>query len=702
MVTASKKGVKNGDVYLAEYRVEACQKHAYSWIQVCDHPDPTFGNITSTTHTQNTCINCNTTFKAEPHSFDKATQKCKCGYIKGNSTIFFDANGGKGKMDRQFMAPDKPGKLNANAFTWENHTFKGWNTAKDGSGKSYADGAKVELKEDITLYAQWYANVTIVANSKQVRWTGKPVTVEGYRAWHAGKRIDDVTFKGVTASRTETEIGAYEVKVQGATVNKTTDKDGEYLVTGIESGVLLIGKAIPSLEKPKARSLTYNGKDQPLVEAGKTKDGRILYSLNHENWSKNIPTGKDAGDYVVWYRVEGDWRHENLPEKGLRVTIAKKKVTVIADPQVKRIGEKDPELTYKVDGLVEGDKLTGQLTRAKGEKLGAYRIQRGTLSAGYNYTIDFIENSLLITGWYGQPTARPTATAKPTVTAKPTATTKPTVTPKPAVTRKPIVKPDPSAKPHTTAKPTVKPTVTAKPTVTPEPTVTAKPTVTPEPTVTAKPTVTPEPTVTAKPTVTPKPTTVPAQSDYTTLAQLRSSESDDASLALSWMKVDGADGYDVFFAKGANADLELYKSVRASEIRLQFTGLSKGEICKANVRAWERTKGEKRYIGEASPTVYAIAGSSNKRYCDAESVSLKEKKVVLKNGGTYRIRASLKGVRDDRTILNVANNLRYFSSDASVATVSATGKIRARSAGSCTIYILANNGVRASLKVRVR
>jgi hypothetical protein len=53
-------------------------------------------------------------------------------------------------------------------------------------------------------------------------------------------------------------------------------------------------------------------------------------------------------------------------------------------------------------------------------------------------------------------------------------------------------------------------------------------------------------------------------------------------------------------------------------------------------------------------------------------------------------------------ILNVMNDLRYFSSDTNVATVSETGMIKARGSGSCRVYIMANNGIRASLEVRVK
>ena len=99
---------------------------------------------------------------------------------------------------------------------------------------------------------------------------------------------------------------------------------------------------------------------------------------------------------------------------------------------------------------------------------------------------------------------------------------------------------------------------------------------------------------------------------------------------------------------------------------------------------------------------WAITGGYNARYCDPASVIVNVKRVVLKKGGSYRIRASLKGTRDDMDILNNVKDLRYFSSDASVATVSEAGRIKARGAGSCTVYILANNGVRASVRITVK
>ena len=42
------------------------------------------------------------------------------------------------------------------SFTYENHTFKGWNTSADGKGTAYAVGSTLEATgESVTLYAQW-------------------------------------------------------------------------------------------------------------------------------------------------------------------------------------------------------------------------------------------------------------------------------------------------------------------------------------------------------------------------------------------------------------------------------------------------------------------------------------------------------------------------------------------------------------------
>jgi len=158
----NEKDGEAGEPFPWDNRQGGCFYRWYAHIQPCDHRNATYTDITGKTHTVKACKYCKQGGKKEKHDFNPKTGKCRdCGYKQRTDvTVTFDANGGKGSMDRQVFSDGKPGKLDANAFTWENHTFKAWNTRKDGSGKSYADEARVDLEKDTTLYAQWYTNVT--------------------------------------------------------------------------------------------------------------------------------------------------------------------------------------------------------------------------------------------------------------------------------------------------------------------------------------------------------------------------------------------------------------------------------------------------------------------------------------------------------------------------------------------------------------
>lgn len=93
-------------------------------------------------------------------------------------TVTFEANGSEeypveGTMAPQSVTAKKDTVLNANTFTREGYNFLNWNTAADGTGDSYADGATVNLTENTTLYAQWEDNhsLTKVINKKDATCT---------------------------------------------------------------------------------------------------------------------------------------------------------------------------------------------------------------------------------------------------------------------------------------------------------------------------------------------------------------------------------------------------------------------------------------------------------------------------------------------------------------------------------------------------
>ena len=79
-------------------------------------------------------------------------------------------------------------------------------------------------------------------------------------------------------------------------------------------------------------------------------------------------------------------------------TITTRKATVTPDNKTKVYEEKDPDLTYAVSGVLDGETLTGiTLTRAEGENAGEYAIT-ATADAGANpnYDVTFAEGKFTI------------------------------------------------------------------------------------------------------------------------------------------------------------------------------------------------------------------------------------------------------------------------------------------------------------------
>lgn len=78
-----------------------------------------------------------------------------------------------------------------------------------------------------------------------------------------------------------------------------------------------------------AADLVYTGNPLALVKAGTVTGGTMEYSTDGINFSASLPTGTNAGDYDVWYRVKGDGNHNDIAAKKLdgKVTISKQTVT---------------------------------------------------------------------------------------------------------------------------------------------------------------------------------------------------------------------------------------------------------------------------------------------------------------------------------------------------------------------------------------
>ena len=221
---------------------------------------------------------------------------------------------------------------------------------------------------------------------------------------------------GYYTSGAKVENGKLTLPIQKNDV-KTTGSVGTVTViiksTNYEDITLTVNvnatnKLVPTVTAPTANALTYNGAEQALVTAGKTTGGTMLYRLDDSEWSEQIPTAKNAGEYTVWYKVQGNAEYADVAEQSLTVTVAKKAVTVTVLDKSAYTGSTAPDLSspeadkdYKVEGLVGADTLSGTVTLDYAQtpdmsKAGEIAINiTGTLSND-NYEITYVPGTLTV------------------------------------------------------------------------------------------------------------------------------------------------------------------------------------------------------------------------------------------------------------------------------------------------------------------
>ena len=117
---------------------------------------------------------------------------------------------------------------------------------------------------------------------------------------------------------------------------------------------------------PTAKTLTYTGSAQALVEPGSATGGTMQYSLDGVNWSETIPTGINAGQYGVYYRVVGDGFHDGVDAAGpLSVTIGKAAAIPTVDiSRYVKVGT--AEVNVPIPNVIPGD--AGALSYKEGDE----------------------------------------------------------------------------------------------------------------------------------------------------------------------------------------------------------------------------------------------------------------------------------------------------------------------------------------------
>lgn len=118
---------------------------------------------------------------------------------EGSYTISYNANGGSGAPASQTKYQGKDISLSTAVPTKSGYTFVGWNTKADGTGTSYASGAKYSADGNVTLYAQWKSSTCTVmfnANGGVCSTSSKTVNVGSTYGIMPTPTRDGYTFDG--------------------------------------------------------------------------------------------------------------------------------------------------------------------------------------------------------------------------------------------------------------------------------------------------------------------------------------------------------------------------------------------------------------------------------------------------------------------------------------------------------------------------
>ena len=142
---------------------------------------------------------------------------------------------------------------------------------------------------------------------------------------------------------TATDAGEYTVLYRAVA-------DANYNIVDTEQQLTVtIAKADAQVTAPTAKTgLTYNGESQALIVAGSALGATIEYKLGDGEWTTDIPTATDAGEYTVIYKAVADANYNVVDgENKLSITIAKiaDSIDFSLDNVTVRCGDSVPELT---------------------------------------------------------------------------------------------------------------------------------------------------------------------------------------------------------------------------------------------------------------------------------------------------------------------------------------------------------------------
>ncbi len=227
-----------------------------------------------------------------------------------DNTIIYNLDGGENNPGNPegFMNGETVVLLNPHKTDYD---FMGWYTSP-----SFAENSKIEtltMDIDYEIYAKFvptkytitYVNIDGLVNNNPDEFICTDSIIE----------LIDVTKPAYTFLGWYT-TSTFDVDSKIEEIDPSSRTNYTLYAKFEKDKVMPIVEVTPN-------TLEYTGLEQELVSATIDDSGTIYYSLDNENYSTDIPTGINAKEYTVFYKVIGDSEHLDILDQSVTVTINK-------------------------------------------------------------------------------------------------------------------------------------------------------------------------------------------------------------------------------------------------------------------------------------------------------------------------------------------------------------------------------------------
>lgn len=241
----------------------------------------------------------------------------------------------------------------------------------------------------------------------------------GYTAagWQNGQSTQNnlagITF--ATDAGSQPAVGLYSVYASDGTL--TGAAAGNYDIGYTAASFQVVPR--PIIVTADAQQRIYGDANPPLtysvggngLVSGDTLSGTLTTAANGAS---------GVGAYAITQGTLTDAANTNyaITYLGANLAVTVRPITVAADDETMAAGGVEPPLTWQITAgsLVNGDQISGALTRQAGQAPGAYAILQGSLATTANYAMTYLPGVFTITpGTTPQPPSPPEPSPQPSL-----------------------------------------------------------------------------------------------------------------------------------------------------------------------------------------------------------------------------------------------------------------------------------------------